>query len=263
MREIVTDGTICLDDSYDFTYHIASIRYIEREDETYRYEITPNYSVIELLKDSIFQGIPGLDLSLRKETYVRENVVPVFVSERTPGENREDLWSLLEECEMEYLNRLEWLIRTETRYSGDGLYVRRLKKRQQLEISSIGELGNRSSVICRKVLEVICTGGEISTDAFVIDDSNRKSYYELFMAMYRTERKYIDARRRDGIRVSAQQGNYTGRARIKISKLELEEVFEAYDAGKITGREAANMLEISVSTFYRRYREKNSVNRIS
>lgn len=54
---------------------------------------------------------------------MRENVVPVFISERTPGENREDLWELLEECGVQYLNRLEWLIRTETRYSGDGMYV--------------------------------------------------------------------------------------------------------------------------------------------
>lgn len=254
MKEVVTNGTICLDDEYDFTYYIANIKYIEREDESYRYEIAPDYSVISLLTEKYFQGIPGLDLSLKKENYIRENVTPVFISERTPGENREDLWVLLKECNMQYLNRLEWLIRTETRYSGDGLYVCRTDKKN-IKLSTIAELGNRSSVISRKVLEIICAGGEIVTNDFVINDNNRKSFYELFMAMYRTERKYLDDRRRTGIKKASKQGKYKGRTRIKIDKMELNNIFEAYEAGKISGKEAAGILQISSSTFFRRYRE--------
>ena len=258
MREVVTRGMICLDDEYDFTYCVASIRYIEREDESFCYEIRPNYSVISLLSEKFFQGIPGLDLSLKKEVYVRENIVPVFISERTPGENREDLWLLLEECNMQYLNRLEWLIRTDTIYPGDGLYVCK-KENEFLEISSIEELGNRSSIISRKVLEVICSGGNIITKDFSIDDSNRKAYYELFMAMYKTERKYLDDRRKSGIKKSSEQGNYAGRSRIKIDKMELNDIFDAYEAGKIKCREAAEMLQISASTFFRRYREHKNM----
>lgn len=167
MKEMITSGVICLDDEYGFTYWIADIKYIEKEDESYRYEITPNYSVIDLLPERLFQGIPGLDLSVKKETYVRENMHPVFISERSPGENREDLWLLLEKCDMEYLNRLEWLIRTDTRYTGDEMYVCR-KERENLHITSIAELGNRSAIICRKILEVICAGGDIITEEYVI-----------------------------------------------------------------------------------------------
>ena len=254
MKEIVTSGTICLNDEYDFTYYIADIQYIEREDESYRYVITPNYSVISLLSEKYFQGIPGLDLDLRKDRYIRENVVPVFISERTPGENREDLWSLLDECNMQYLNRLEWLIRTNTRYSGDSLYVCR-PNMKDINVSSIDEIGNRSSIISRKILEGICAGGQIITKDFVINDSNRKSYYELFMAMYRTERKYLDNRRRVGIKESSIRGNYKGRTRIKIDKMELYNIFHLYETRKLSGREAADKLQISVSTFFRRYRE--------
>lgn len=119
MREIVTRGDICLNDEYNLTYKVADITYTEREDESFVYEIKPNYSVISLLNSKDFQGIPGLDMDLRKESYIRENVIPVFISERTPARNREDLWALLKECNMQYLNQLEWLIRTNTRYSGD------------------------------------------------------------------------------------------------------------------------------------------------
>ncbi len=254
MRKIVTSGTICLDGEYGFTYHIAEIRYTEREDETFYYEIIPNYSVIDLLTPQYFQGIPGLDLSLKKKSYLRENIVPVFISERTPGENREDLWELLKACDMNYLNRLEWLVRTKTRYSGDEMYVCRPDEKN-LNISSITELGNRSSIICRKILESICAGAKIITDDYVIDDSNRKAYFKLFMALYRTERKYLDERRRNGISKSASLGKYKGRARIKIDSMELNEVFSKYELGAINGREAAEKLNISASTFYRRYRE--------
>lgn len=72
-----------------------------------------------------FQGIPGLDLDLKKKSYTRENVIPVFISERAPAKNREDLWELLEKCDMQYLNPVEWLIRTNTQYPGDKLFVKR------------------------------------------------------------------------------------------------------------------------------------------
>lgn len=254
MKEVVTNGTICLNGEYDFIYYIAEIKYTEREDESFCYEIIPNYSVINLLTPQYFQGIPGLDLSLKKQSYLRENIVPVFISERTPGENREDLWKLLEECDMKYLNRLEWLVRTKTRYSGDELYVCRPDEKN-LNISSIAELGNRSSIISRKVLESICAGGKIITNDYVIDDSNRKEYFELFMSLYRTERKYLDERRREGISKSACQGKYKGRTKIKIDRLELDEVFKEYESGKLSGRTAAGKLDISASTFFRRYRE--------
>lgn len=67
MRELVTSGDICLKDEYNLVYKIAEITYREREDESFIYEIRPNYSVISLLKVTDFQGIPGLDLDLRKE----------------------------------------------------------------------------------------------------------------------------------------------------------------------------------------------------
>lgn len=259
MKEIITSGIICLDDELGFTYHIAKIEYTEREDESFFYEITPNYSVISLLSDSDFQGIPGLDLDLKKESYIRENIVPVFISERTPGENREDLWILLESHNMQYLNRLEWLVRTEMRYSGDKLYVER-PEIKNIAVATIDELGNRSSVICRRILEAICTGGVIRTDEFVIDDSNRKAYYELFMALYKTERKYLDERRREGIKKSSEQGNYKGRMRIKIDTLKLYDIFYDYELNKINAKDAAKELNISTSTFFRRYREYKKAN---
>lgn len=254
MKEVKTDGWICMDDNYSFTYHIADISYIERENESFQYEIRPNYSVISLLPPELFQGIPGIDLELKKDSYIRENVVPVFISERSPGENREDLWTLLETCNMEYLNRLEWLIRTDTRYSGDSLYVIN-REPENIEVDTIEQLGNRSAVICRRVLEVICLGGKVVTADYTIDDNNRRMYYEMFLSLYRTEKKYIDKRRREGIQAVAAQGGYAGRKRMNVDSMKLREQCYEYERGRVTGEQAAKNLNISKSTFIRRYRE--------
>ena len=259
MREITTHGDICLKDEYEFVYKVADIVYTEREDESFAYEIRPNYSVIDLLKTEDFQGIPGLDLDLKKEVYIRENVIPVFISERAPGKNREDLWTLLKKYNMQYLNQLEWLIRTDTRYSGDKLYVQRPEDKS-IKVKSINSLGKRSAVICRKILEIICYGSSVTSPVVNIDDTNRKEYFELLMSLYKTERKYLDARRSEGISSSAKKGNYKGRKRIKIDKLASQEVFLDYEAKRINSNEAAKKLEISKSTFLRRYREFKELN---
>lgn len=254
MREIVTRGDICLNDDYNFTYKVAEIIYTEREDESFVYEIRPNYSVISLLDSRDFQGIPGLDMELKRESYVRENVIPVFISERAPAKNREDLWKLLEECDMQFLNQLEWLIRTDTRYSGDKLYVQRPVDKT-IEIESLNLLGNRSAVICRKILESICYGNDVISPNVVINDENRKQYFELVMSLYSTERSFLDSRRSNGIKQSAKKGNYKGRTRIKIDRLSAQEIFLDYQNRKITSTEASRLLDISKSTFLRRYRE--------
>jgi len=257
MREVKTSGVICLDDEYGFTYQVAEINYIEREDESFRYEFIPNYSVISLLPTRLFQGIPGLDLDLKREMYVRENITPVFISERTPSENREDLWELLESCGMDYLNRLEWLIRTDLTYSGDRLYACRPEQKNSdiPHIHSISKLGNRSAVICRNVLDLICSGAIIETEELKIDDTNRKIYYDLFMSLYRTERTYIDKQKSEGIKRAVQKGVYKGRKRAQLDTLKLEKMMAEYEKGNITGENAAKVLKISRSTFIRRYRE--------
>lgn len=260
MREWVTSGDICLKDEYNLVYKIAEITYREREDESFIYEIRPNYSVISLLKVTDFQGIPGLDLDLRKEVYIRENIVPVFISERAPSKNREDLWDLLEECGMQYLNQLEWLIRTDTQYSGDKLFVQRHEDKT-IDIDSIRQLGNRSAVICHKLLDTICYGNDVRAESIIIDDKNRRQYFDLITALYSTERKYLNSQRNTGIQSSIRQGKFKGRTRIKIDKLAEMEIFTDYENKKINSAEAAHMLGISTSTFFRRYKEyKNHVN---
>lgn len=77
-------GTIYAVDQMNVTYDVCYIEQTTYEDETFRYLFKPYYDTIKLCNPTFFQGIPGLNLDLKKEIYVRENKTPTFIYERTP-----------------------------------------------------------------------------------------------------------------------------------------------------------------------------------
>lgn len=252
MREATTSGLICLRDEYGIEYVVSKISYTEREDETYKYVFVPNYSVIDLLKAPLYQGIPGLKMELRKKEYVRENMVPVFISERSPNKNREDLWELLAEVGLDYHNQLEWLIRTDTRYSGDRFYVKRFTETDEKHCVVIDEPSyeERALNYCKRVLDVICAGNDVQTENYLINDSNRKEFYHLLMTLYRKEYEAVLKEEQEKKKPASR-----GRQRIKLDVLKADEVFNLFMAEKISEAEALKRLEISRATFYRRLKE--------
>jgi len=261
MNQITTTAIICLDDDLGFSYRVSKIEYVLREDESFSYTFTPNYSVIDLLTTDLFQGIPGLNIDLRKPQYVRENTIPVFISERTPGENREDLWKLLEDCGMDYLNRLEWLIRTNTRYSGDRLYAERWTVNDEkhcVDYAEIEQEEPRSAAAIQRLLCAICADDDIKAANFLIGDSNRKAFYSLLISLYQKEKSYVDKQRAAGIRKSAAKGNYRGRTPVQLDDTKLIEIITEYKSGKLTAEEAAAALGVSRSTFFRKLKDNNT-----
>lgn len=253
-----TAALICLRDNLGIEYVISKVEYTIWENEEFEYRFSPNYSVIELLPASVFQGIPGLDLELRKKEYVRMNTVPTFISERTPSRNREELWKLLEDCNMKYLNQLEWLIRTDTKYIGDRLYVRSLNNGHDESVKKLDEeIINlkRSYDVQRKLLEYICQGFTVEFRGFVIDDQNRKTCYELLYRLYARESANLKKLQSDGINTAKKNGKYHGRRAIPIDDTKLYEVYRKYRNHQLTLEEATRQLNISTSSFYRRIKD--------
>ena len=258
MRKLTTMGFICLDDDYKFIYKIAKIEYEEWEDGTFNYIFRPFYNVIDMLPDHLFQGIPGLDLSLKKAVYERKNIIPTFISERTPSEHREDLWALMEESGMQALNRLEWLIKTNKRYSGDRFFVMPFDGEDAVSYKahSMYDLVRRSDSLNKKLLEIICFGDYLYADDIVIDDKSRPYYYRLLMPMYIREFERKKRLRMRGIEKAKEQNVYKGRGKIKIDPLLFDKVSNDYLHGKISADQASLILKISRATFFRRLRER-------
>ena len=74
MKEHHTKAYIYVSDPHGIKYVVSTIEQIIYEDESINYIFTPHYTVIDFLDPSFFQGIPGLDLNLRKERYLRVGV---------------------------------------------------------------------------------------------------------------------------------------------------------------------------------------------
>lgn len=257
MKSVTTTGLICLEDDYKFVYKIAKIEYREWEDGTFEYNFKPFYNVIDMLPDRLFQGIPGLDLSLKKDVYERKNIVPTFIAERTPSERREDLWALMEESGMQSLNRLEWLIKTDKKYSGDGFFVMPFDGKDSVSYKepSMYDLVKRSDSLNKRLLEIICFGDYLYADDLVIDDKSRPYYYKLLMPMYIRELERKKTLRMRGIEKAKNQNVYKGRRQIKIDPLLFDKVANDYSRGKISADQAASILKISRATFFRRLRK--------
>ena len=110
------------------------------------------------------------------------------------------------------------------------MYVIRTEEADEtIEIENLGTLESRSAELVRRLLEIICYGGNIKTSDFTVNDANRKEFYSLLMTLYLKEKKYIEARKKAGIMKAAKEGKYKGREKIQIDD--------------------------SLSTFNRRYKE--------
>ena len=144
-----SSGIIYAVDRNGDKYAVGQVDLERFDDQNFQYVFTPEWSVIDTLPSSIFQGIPGLDMSTRLERYYRVNMTPYFISERTPSESREDLWELLDAVGLDYYDRFEWLLRTDMRCGTDNLIVERAEAARTITFESINRLPMPSIAIVK------------------------------------------------------------------------------------------------------------------
>lgn len=270
MKKHVVKGMIYAVDHMNLEYSVCSIEQATYEDESFSYTFKPHYNIIELCDPSFFQGIPGLNLDLKKKIYIRENKTPTFIYERTPQENREDLWDLLDEVNMDYLDKLEWLIRTDKVYTGDRLIVKRhispvaknnlsqIVYGDIIRIRSIDDFHKAYFEKLKVLLTIITTGAHLQADDMIINDEHREAIFRIVYPLYKSEYLKRKEKQQEGIEQARRNNVYKGRKKIKVSQPKLEEVMTKMNKREITAKEAAMLLGLgSVSTLYRRIREFN------
>jgi len=259
------------DNRLNISYSVCYLKQIYYEDDSFQYIFKPHYSVIDLPDHSIFQGIPGLNLDMKKESYIREKKIPTFIYERTPQKNREDLWELLDEVGLEYLDHLEWLIRTNKIYTGDHLTVEAYHSPRTYQepapvyhgdrfiINNIEDISGGNYKIIEFLLEIIIKGAFFESDGFVINNDNRSAMHKLLLPLYKNEIQSRRRKQQKGIQNARGQDKYTGRKKIDVSLPLLEEVIEKRGRDEISVHEAMKELNLtSRSTFYRRIRDFKS-----
>ena len=266
----------------DGTEYAVAVITLERFDEqNFQYIFTPIWSVIDALPANLFHGIPGLDLDLRLAAYYRVNMTPVFIADRTPGRNREDLWELMESVGLDYYDRFEWLLRTDLRYSSDNLIVRRLADSGQhyslsdlrkfpeitreltchdtITLSSFQSFSDTSArQFSRDFMALLASGASLyfENEQRHLSDEERCAMLRLLILQKRLDQKQRRQKQEKGIVQAKEKGKYTGRKRIKVDACLMEEIDARLKAKEISVAEAMSRLGLrSRSTFYRRLRE--------
>lgn len=273
-----SSGVIYALDRHGAKYAVSHIDYERFDEQNFQYVFTPEWGVIDALPPSIFQGIPGLDMSLRLDRYYRVNMTPVFISERTPGEGREDLWELLDSVGLDYYDRFEWLLRTTMRCGTDNLIVERaevvhrtihcssvkqalpadLQPNDHVVISSLRELAGSVRKLRSLLIRILRSGAQVRLEENneALSEAERSAMLKLLLVQQSLDDREIREARSSGVEQAKRSGKYAGRKRIQIDTNLLVEIARAFDNRQISEGEAMERLGIkSRSTFYRRLKE--------
>lgn len=259
MKKKTFEGSITIEEGA-IVYYVCKLSYTIFEDESFEFVFTPNYFVIDLAPTSIFQGIPGLNLDYRKEKYVRKNVMPTFISERVPQKNREDLYELLEEVGMDHINPIEYLLKTKKQYSGDPLILKPLVNPTLVNIDEIKSKNNSFGII-KIILDNLAMGNNVLYDGTIIDNSNRKQFFNVLHNLYVNTLEFRKRASIQGIENAKNEGKYKGRKPISVDMLLFEESLKDISNGLISVSKACERLSISRNKFYRVKKEFENKNK--
>ncbi len=252
---------------------VAQIDYQEFDEENFQYVICPYWEIIDGLPACIFQGIPGIDMDLRLEKYYRVNYIPTFIAERTPSENREDLWEILESVGLDYYDRFEWLLRTTMRSANDNLIVERKRESKVVEefftedqlqygdkmvVDSMEAIADTTAGFADRIFTVVTNGVDLvsSSGKVLVDSETRLAMVPIVVTQRMITRREQADNRRDGIEQAKKDGKYTGRKPIEVDEEVLCQVKQELKEKLITVEEAMRRTKIgSKSTFYRKMKQ--------
>ena len=247
MNKLISTGMICLKNDLNIEFYVCKITYILNEDESFKYIFEPNYNVISLLDSDIFQGIPGLNLDLKRKQYIRTSL-PVFISERVPQKNREDFNEILSSLNMDYMNPIDYLIKTKMKYSGDNFYVKEFENKQKIIINKISNKNNTANTN-KIILNNITKGNDVIINNLVINDKNRKDVYQTLIYIYQKAYNFIYSKQKEGIKNTNHI--YKGRKPIYVDKLEFLTLQDKINKKEISIKDACLKLGISIDKYYR------------
>ncbi len=269
-------GIIKVYDRYNRKYNVGEIIFERFDDQNYQYIIKPYWQFIDHIPNGLFQGIPGIDMDLRREFYYRVNMTPAFISMRTPSRSRENVRELMRSVGLDYYDRFEWLLRSEMRCGDDNLLVVR-KPSDNQRISDWNQIRNRhlhsddiveldrlcgiqssNAKLIEDMFSLLQSGAQIyvaSEDRY-IDNGERRAMLYLLRNMLECVDQNKRIRREEGIEKAKRNGRYTGRKPIEVDERLLKQTAIAFLNNSISEKEAMDKLNInSRSTFYRKIKK--------
>ena len=268
-------GIIKVYDRYNRNYSVGEVIFERFDDQNFQYIIKPYWQFIDQIPYGLFQGIPGIDMDLRREAYYRVNMTPTFISMRTPSESRENVRELMRLVGLDYYDRFEWLLRSEMRCGDDNLLVvrkpadnlriqsleqaknRHLHPSDVVEINNLSDIQSSNAKLIEDLFSLLQSGVQIyiRSENRYIDDNERRTMLYLLRNMLECIDRNNRNRREEGIEEAKRNGRYTGRKPIEVDEQLLKQVAIAFINNRLSEQEAMGRLGInSRSTFYRKIR---------
>ena len=266
-------GIIKAYDKYNRNYSVGEIILERFDEQNYQYIIKPYWELIEYIPHNAFQGIPGINMELRKTCYYRVNTIPTFITMRTPSESRENVKELMRSVGLDYYDRFEWLLRSESRCGDDNLYVIRKPFENKIisdlskiniknlhfgdiiEIESLCAFQSSNAKLIEDMFMLLQSGARIHLldENRYIDNSERKIMLYLLKNMIEVLDQNNRVHREEGIKQAREKGKYKGRKPIEIDEQLLKLVALDFLSNRISEYEAMEKLGIkSRATFYRK-----------
>ena len=268
-------GIIKVYDRYNRNYSVGEVIFERFDDQNFQYIIKPYWQFIDQIPYGLFQGIPGIDMDLRRDAYYRVNMTPTFISMRTPSESRENVRELMRLVGLDYYDRFEWLLRSEMRCGDDNLLVvrkpmddlriqsleqvkdRYLHPSDVIEIDNLSDIQSSNAKLIEDMFGLLQSGVRIylRSESRYIDENERRTMLYLLRNMLECIDRNNRNRREVGIEEAKRNGRYTGRKPIELDNQLLKQVAIAFLNNHISEQEAMTRLGInSRSTFYRKIR---------
>lgn len=273
-------GIIRVYDRMNRLFNIGEVLLERYDDQNFQYIFKPYWASVDSLPEGLFQGIPGINMDVRKEAYYRVNMTPSFISMRTPGESRADVKELMASVGLDYYDRFEWLLRTESRCGDDNLVVtrkacvteQRVKfgetdrhyfiPEDDVEIQSMNAFHSSNAKLIEDLYGLLQSGCKIFIldEKRYIEDDERKTMLYLLKNMLICSDRYNRTRKAEGIQQAKEKGKYKGRKPISIDSQLLQKVRYEFSNHNITEKEAMELLGIaSRATFYRKLKESQQM----
>ena len=231
-------GIIKVYDRNNNRYSVGEIVFERYDDQNYQYIIKPYWNLIKSIPNGIFQGIPGIDMDLRYDTYYRVNMTPEIISMRTPSESRENVRQLMASVGLDYYDRFEWLLRSESKCGDDNLMIVRkydrtnkalsiseindinLSPEDTLNIHSLNELSSGRSSIVKYVYQILQSGVRvyITSENRFLEENERVIMLYLLSNMLEGINNANMINRKKGRELAKKSGRYTGRKLIEVNE---------------------------------------------
>lgn len=248
----------------DVKFSICKITYEEYDNDEFQYSFEPYYDILDALPTSISQGIPGINLNKRKKVYYRVNKVPSFISERTMDESRENLSEELRKVYMTDYKPLEWLIRTDSEYSGDNLIVEKYREPRKLgeinyndlaygdSLSEINELSKDVHIRANQLLKLLGNGVDIKEKKLFVNKKNREGALLLLIHQYEYSRSE-KLKNKEEINKKSHKN--------KINDFLIEEIIKELELKIIDYKEAMELIGVQTkATLLKKIREYKKAN---